>query len=455
MLQARLIPVSGIGSDVEAEQRAASAFLAVLGVVRDLSSELLSPLGASRAQRATVECFTEVVYSFEGKRIRPDGLIRVSYGTSAWSALVEVKTGTNTLEVDQLNTYWDLARANSIDQLLTISNEIAATPGAHPTPGLKVRSTSKVPVSHLSWSRILTSAIRLRDHKGVSDPEQAWILSELIRYLEHPSSGALAFNDMGPNWVAVRDAARSGTLNRKSEGIDDLCARWDQLLQYIALRLSSETGSNVTPVLPKQQRDPRSRQTALIDSLAGRGIVDGALRIPNTAGDLEVVADLRGQTVMIATEIMAPQDRGAKGRVSWLVGQLKDAPTNLTVEAYAKNVRTGIAAPFATVRDDRVALLGPDKKDPHKFRLVIRTTMGAARKAGTRQSFIESVIQAVGLFYGGVLQDITPWQPPAPRLSPTPNAPASVTTTEERPIESQPSLIAPDPPRPWWEGPAG
>lgn len=52
--KARLIPVSGIGSAQEAEQRATSAFLAVLSVVRDLSMELLTPLGASRAQRAVV-----------------------------------------------------------------------------------------------------------------------------------------------------------------------------------------------------------------------------------------------------------------------------------------------------------------------------------------------------------------------------------------------------------------
>lgn len=35
--RARLIPVSGIGSEKEAETRAASAVLAVLSVVRDLS----------------------------------------------------------------------------------------------------------------------------------------------------------------------------------------------------------------------------------------------------------------------------------------------------------------------------------------------------------------------------------------------------------------------------------
>lgn len=80
MQTARLIPITGIGSVCEAEQRTTSALLAVLTIVRDLSVELLSPLGASKAQRATVEAFTEVFFKHDGRTIRPDGLIHVAYG---------------------------------------------------------------------------------------------------------------------------------------------------------------------------------------------------------------------------------------------------------------------------------------------------------------------------------------------------------------------------------------
>jgi hypothetical protein len=74
---ARLIPVAGIKGDHEAEQRATSAFLAVLSVVRDLSHELLTPLGASSAGKAVVETYTEVTLGSNDKSVRPDGLIRV------------------------------------------------------------------------------------------------------------------------------------------------------------------------------------------------------------------------------------------------------------------------------------------------------------------------------------------------------------------------------------------
>ena len=428
MQQARLIPVSGIGSKAEAEQRATSALLAVMTVVRDLSLDLLSPLGASRAHKATVEAYTEVVFNHEGRKVRPDGLIRVTYGNSVWSALVEVKTGTDILSADQVNAYWDVARTNGIDQVLTISNEIAPADGIHPTAGLKVRSNSKVGVHHLSWSSILATAIRIKEHRGVDDPEQAWILSELIRYLQHDASGALAFDDMGPFWVAVRDGARAGTLTKRTEGVEDICLRWDQLIRYLALRLSAEIGSDVTPLFPKTQRDPKTRAAHLLETLTHTGILDGTLRIPNTVGDLEVIADLRGQNIATAVEVTAPQDRGAKGRVTWLVHQLKDAAGGIVVETFPKNARTPVVATVAELRDDRNAALDDQHREPYRFRIVARTTAGAGRKSGTKtSSFIDSVLNAVNGFYGSVVQDVTPWQPPAPKLkrdatAPTPDA---------------------------------
>jgi hypothetical protein len=417
MHTARLIRTSGIGNEKEAEQRASSAFLAVLSVVRDLSHELLAPLGASRAQRANIETFTEVGFVLDKRKVRPDGLIRVTYGKSEWTCLVEVKTGESTLEAQQINDYWDIARQERFDHVLTISNEIALAPGAHPTEGLRVRSNSPVQVSHLSWTAILTTAVRLKQHAGVDDPEQAWILGELIRYLEHPASGALAFSDMGPNWVGVRDAARTNTLAKNSEGVSDIVGRFDQLLRYSALKLGSEIGADVAHVLPKAQREPKQRAAHLCEQLLGHGRLDGVLRIPHTAGDLEVTADLRGQQVVLAMEVMAPGDKGARGRVSWLLSQLRDAPGNLEIEAWAKNARTPTSALHAQLIDDRTLLLGDDKREPAKFRLVLRRPMGAARKSGGKNpGFIDSVIGLLEEFYGDVVQNVTPWVPPAPKV---------------------------------------
>lgn len=419
--RARLIPVSGIGSEQEAEARATSALLAVVEAVRDLSVAMFSPLGASRANKAEVRSYTEVPFKVgAGKTAsRPDGLVQVTYGKSTWTALIEVKTGTATLEADQLNAYWEIAREQNFDCVVTISNEIAVSKDTHPTEGLKVRANSKVKIHHYSWTALLSMCEVIKEHNGVEDPDQAWILGELIRYLKHPSSGATAFDDMGPEWVAVRDGARDDSLRRNDPAVRDVAQRWDQLLRYAALRLEADIGQSVTQQLPSAQRELPKRLAHLIDRLTSAGSLDGVLRIPNTAGDLELTADLRARRVTAAVNVAAPEDRGGRARCTWLASQLDDdVDSRLVVEAFAKNARTPTVCTLKQVREDKDCLLGDDKRDPVRFRLSLAREMGASRKAGRKSpGFIDSVIGLITDFYGTVVQDLTPWAPKAPKLT--------------------------------------
>lgn len=413
--RARLIPVAGVRGDREAEQRATSAFLAVLSIVRDFSTELLTPMGASSASKALVETFTEVTVDSDGKPVRPDGLVRVSYGKRTFTALVEVKTGGNKLDRDQVNSYWQAARQAKFDRIITISNEIA-TKGAHPVEGLRVQRNSPVQVSHLSWVRILSTALRLKNHKGVDDPEQAWILGELVRYLEHPASGVLQMADMGASWATVRDGARSGTLNKRTEGLDEIADKIDELHTYVALMLSSEIGENVDVILSKSMRDRSDRVDSFMRAMIDGQAVEGTLRIPHTAGDIRTSIDLRAQQITASIDVRAPEDKGALGRVGWLIRQLHDADEDIIVEAYAKKARVPIAASLPDVRADRGVLLGSDRSEAYRFVLMKRIPMPQGRKASSRRvGFVDGYMGLVADFYENVVQHLTPWQPPAPK----------------------------------------
>ncbi len=441
--RARLIPVSGISSEQEAETRATSALLAVIEAVRDLSTTMFAPLGASRAQRAEVRCYTEVPFKVAVGRThsRPDGLIQVAYGKTTWTALVEVKTGSAMLDADQINAYWDIAREQSFDAIITISNEIAASKDVHPTEGLKVRSNSKVKVHHFSWTALLSMCEVIKDHNGVSDPDQAWILGELIRYLRHPNSGATAFEDMGGEWVAVRDGARDRTLRKNDPAVRSITQRWDQLLRFAALRLEADIGQPVTQQLPAMQREPAKRLQHLVDRLANDGQLDGVLRIPNTVGDLELRVDLRARRITAAVSISAPDDRGGRARCTWLAGQLDgDVDRGLVIEAYAKNARTPISATLAEVLDNKDVLLGVDKRDPTRFTLSLTREMGVARRGGKKSAgFIDSVLRLITDFYGTVVQDLTPWTPKAPKISRSAPSPEPDTRDEH----DDPPVITP------------
>ncbi|GAH61516.1 unnamed protein product [marine sediment metagenome] len=147
-----------------------------------------------------MQAYIEVQFELDGHKVQPDGLIQISRGKRSWTALIEVKTGSNELNCEQIETYLDLAKEQCFDCLITISNQIARIPGQHPVDVDK-RKLKKVAFHHLSWSRVLTEAVLQKSHRGVADPDQAWILGELIRYLEHPNAGSVDFSDMGEHWV--------------------------------------------------------------------------------------------------------------------------------------------------------------------------------------------------------------------------------------------------------------
>lgn len=416
--RARLIPVSGIDTQHEAETRAVSALLGVLSIVRDFSDAIIGPLGASSASTATVDCYTEPQFTYDGRNVRPDGLIQVTYGQREWTALMEVKTGNNDLEADQVNLYWDIARDEGYDCVITLSNQIAPADGVHPTDGLRVQSNSPVKVHHLSWTQLLTTAVNIKQHKGVQDPEQAWLLGELIRYLQHPNSGALEFDDMGPHWVQLRQDARDGHLHRDDEGPADIAARWDQLIRYIALTLGAEIGEDVQPYLSrKHSKDPRARRDWLVDRLVGEGRLEGVLRIPNTAGDVELSADFKARTIRAQITIDAPEDRTGPARGTWLYKQLPEAPGDLWIEAYEHGARTPVTTTLEELREDRYEVVSDERTEPTRFVLTLTREMGMNRRAGGKNpSFTESVQDLLELFYRRVVQDITPWHPSPSKL---------------------------------------
>jgi hypothetical protein len=424
--EARLIPTSGINGAEEQERRATSALLAVLSAVKEFGRGFVKPFGAPAG---TLECFIEVPFTLGEKRLYPDGLIRVSRGSKSWTALVEVKTGPNQLATEQLENYLDIARENGFDAVITISNEIPAVAGQHPTKVDK-RKLKKVALHHVSWSQVLAEAVMQKEFRGVADPDQAWILGELIRYLEHRKSGALEFDDMGEAWVGVRDQVAAGTLRASDKGIAEVVARFDALLRFTSLQLGRQLGTEVVPVLSRREAaEPAVRVQALTQSLCQTGELSGAIRIPDTVGTLVVTAELRAGKVTCHVDVDAPREGRATTRVNWLVRQLKNAPDATRVEAFVAHARGSQAAELlSTVRQNPSSLVLDPAKELRTFRVAMSGTLGAKRGRG-RGSFIDSVLTAVDGFYGDVLGSLRAWSATPPKLRPVHPEPPEVDDT--------------------------
>jgi len=300
--------------------------------------------------------------------------------------------------------------------VISISNEVEVV-GAHPTPGLNVRSNSKIKVDHCSWSRILTSAIQCKVHAGVEDPEQEWILGELIRYLEHSSSGVSTLSDMGPSWSQIRKDARQNMISKSSTDCVDIATKWSELLRHISLRLAAHIGAPVSQVLPKSQQDSKARIKYITSTLADLGMMSGVFKVPNTAGNLTVTADLRSSQILTEMKLDAPKDKKDKGSIGWLVRQLSDSPKSLVVEAYRSGSRTPISASLEEVLYDLSVLLDEERNDINKFRVTLYSPAGKSRRStGKSIGFTDSVDNAIDIFYATIMQQISPWVPSAPKL---------------------------------------
>ncbi|BDI22876.1 hypothetical protein L3i23_16520 [Herbiconiux sp. L3-i23] len=409
---ARLIPTSGINGAEEQERRATSALLAVMSSVREFGRTLIGPLGAPAG---AIETFIEVPFMVGDKRVFPDGLIRTRRGGKEWTALVEVKTGSNQLSGEQLENYLDVAREHGFQALVTISNELPPAVGMHPT-NVDKRKLKKVDLHHWSWTEVVTQAVMQKEYRGVADPDQAWILGELIRYLEHPRSGALSFDDMGPNWVGVREAVTARTLRVGDKTASEVTARFDALIRYACLQLGRRLGTEVVPALSRQELvDPGSRNSALVAGLASDGYLRAAIKVPNAVSNLVVEADFRASKITCSFEIDAPREGRATTRVNWLVRQLKDAPETVRVEAFAARARAGTAELLREVREAPAKLILDPAKEIKSFRVAQVHPMGTKRGTG-RGSFIDSVLAAIDTSYGDVGQRLKAWSASPPRL---------------------------------------
>ncbi|CAA9395810.1 MAG: FIG00817171: hypothetical protein [uncultured Pseudonocardia sp.] len=312
-----------------------------------------------------------------------------------------------------------MARDQGYQALITISNEIPAMAGQHPT-AVDKRLLRKVDLHHWSWTQVLSEAVMQKEHRGIADPDQAWILGELIRYLEHPRSGALEFDDMGASWVPVRQAIAADTLRASDKGLPEVAARFDALLRFASLQLGRRLGTDVAPVLSRREvLEPPLRTQALLSSLVDRGVLEGAIKIPDTVGPLVVSADLRAGRVTCHVDLEAPREGRPSTRVNWLIRQLRNAPETVRVEAFAVRSRgPGQADLLRTVRESPTVLIADPTKELKSFRIALSAPVGAKRGRG-RGSFIDSVLDAIDAFYVEVVQHLKAWSAAPPRMRET------------------------------------
>ena len=413
---ARLIPVI---ADSRKEQRATSVFLATLTAIPQFAQAISSSIGQRVGTRTVVDTYTEVTLKSldPSATERPDGFVRLRTGKNVWMALVEAKIGSAKLSKEQVEQYLRLAKANGIEALITISNQFATLPDHHPI-SVKKMLTRKTSLFHWSWTYILTEAILLQENKVLTDPDQAFILREFIRFFSHDSAGVIGFDQMPADWKGVIDTLqRGGSLKKSRNEIAAVIAAWHQELRDIALGLSRHLGRQVSVrISKKHEKDMASRLADDVDHLEKKHSLIGSIAIPDAASDIHVEADLKSRILNVSMTVDAPADRATgKARINWIRKQLTKCEIDgVSISAIWPSKAPDTTQNLSELRQDSLSILSAGSKTPPRaFRIGL--TVDNPRRFSGRRTFIEDLESVIPSFYDNVGQHLQRWQPKPPK----------------------------------------
>ena len=435
-----LIPVAS-----DKEVGVISVVLAMIQSVPSFAGALLNSIGQRVGTRSKIECLTEVVFKKNPPNLvlRPDGLLIINIGNRSWKALIEAKIGKHQIEEKQIANYCQLAKHNGIDTVITISNQFAALPTHHPLK-LTKKTTGGIKVYHWSWMYIMTQAHLTLADSDFNNPEQRYLLDEIIKFLEHPSVPVSSFDRMNSEWKdLVLMVQKGATLNKTSPEVQNSVAAWHQEQKDICLLLSRKIGRHVTLKLCRKHLEDQE-QRLLDDSreLVDNNTLQCTLEIPDAASPIAIIVDVRGRTVSCGMRVTAPKDKKrGSSRVNWLIGQLKRVqdPSDIDIKAMWPNRAIPTQAALSKLREDPNHLLSRNESLlPQYFEVSITKDM--AGKFSGAKPFIEQFEVAVPLFYEKVGQHLQNWVSPPPKMKSQSDEPPKETDllseTSKEPLES-------------------
>nr|WSX52142.1 TerD family protein [Streptomyces sp. NBC_00974] len=405
--RARLFPVPSLKSDREREVRATSVLLSVMAQVPEFGRRLTAGFGAPAGRMQT---FTEVVLPHGDAPRRPDGVIRVERAGKLWTALVEAKTNGNPLKAEQIQEYMDIAARRGYEAVITLSNDVALE--GRPMVDVKIdgRRKHKVSLWHLSWAEVAHQAQMLIRHEGVGNAAHAWLLEELLEYLQHEQSGCHGFQNMGASWVPVRKGIEDETLSHGDVRAVEVVENWERLIRQVCLRLGGELGQKALPVQrARRGSDPQARRVAAAQALCVGGKLSAELRVDGTSSVIAVSADLRTSKVRTSVDVPAPEGAYPLAAAKRLLKLLAQAPADLHVESLVE-AGNGPRGTLERLRPEPGDLLPANGAAVVGYRLSLLKGMGSTR-GNTESGFIRSVDESVDRFYRSVVAHLAEGRP--------------------------------------------
>lgn len=408
---ARLIPTLKTGD----EMALTSIFLATINLVKEFRDNIFKQLKLSR--NGKVYYYTEASFP-EISKCRLDGLIVVVLkGVITDAVFFEMKNRNNPLELNQIEVYIDICKKLNVGKLVTISNEFVADPSHSP---LAIKTPKSISLSHFSWTYLITigQLLIFKKEQIIQDEDQVEIMREVLHYLENPVSGTCGYSQMKSGWKELAENVRAQKpLRATDEYINDAVVSWYEEEKDLALLFSRKLGVMVRSSL--KNADSLKND---IKRLVKDNHIIGTLTVKDAVSDIKLTAEFERRTVIASVKVIPPMNRGTVARITWLNGQLENCRKknaavfekimdSIWIEADIKYAKEHLKVKLAEIGNFPELTKG---KDIQSFNVVMISGFGA--NFASTKKFIVLFEQMALEFYEGVVQHLTNWKPPAPKL---------------------------------------
>jgi len=407
---ARLIPVVKTGD----EMALTSIFLSSLKLVKEFRDCIFKDIKLSRSGRFYF--YTEVCFPKIDDKSRIDGLILVTKGKVIQDAvLVEVKSGNNELDTTQMKKYVQIAKGLKVNKVVTISNQFVSSPDQTP---LKL-ATGKLSLFHLSWSYITTLGhiLLYNNDNEIQDFDQTEIMKEALHYMEHPKTGISGFNYM-KGWKKITEnVSAKAPLKKTSLEVLDAVTSWQQEKSDIALILSRNLG-----VLAKTSIINKKTTESDVSRLIKDYTLTGKVSIRNSISDIKIIVDFERKSVTLKNTLQPNMDKGNVAKITWLKKQILSCQQKeneiyerirdkIWIEANIKFARTNLKVNFKDIEELYEQSKG---KEIQEFVVSVISVFGKSFQS--EKKFIELFEKLVLDYYEGIVQNLSNWNSPAPKL---------------------------------------
>jgi len=334
------------------------------------------------------------------------------------AAFFEMKNKNNGLDRDQIEKYLDISKKLKVGKLVTVSNEFVSDSSQSP---LKIKPPKSIVLKHFSWTYLITKGQLLifDNDTNILDADQIEIMKETLYYFENSVSGISGYTLMKAGWKELAENIRAQKpLKNSDEYIQDAVLSWYEEEKDMALMLSRKLG-----VLVKSSLRGAGSVKHDVKRLVKENNILGQLSIRNSVSDIKIIAEFERRVVSMSVKVAAPMDKGIVARITWISKQLhackkregslfESLENQLWIEAEIKFAKSRIKIKLSELGELAELAKG---KEIQAFHVVVISSFGSG--FASNKKFIVLIEKMVLEFYEGIVQHLSNWNRPAPKLN--------------------------------------